>query len=113
MHINGVVITNGMEIVGYLDKQLTAIKSQGHTGTGIIIGTKARKMLTDACQKLMGQPRKEEETVNKFRGLLLIEDGVNLERVEIIHAVAPVLPVEGGPFDSFGKGNHLPQLKKA
>lgn len=112
MYVDGVIITSGTEIVGYLDKKLTEIKKQGHTGTGIIIGTKARKMLTDACQKIMGQPHKNEITVNKYRGLLLIEDGVNPERVEIIHAVAPVLPVEGSPFDSFGKGSSFSRLKK-
>jgi hypothetical protein len=48
--------------------------------------------------KVMNQEIKDEVTVNRFRGVLLIEDGMNEDRVEVIHAESPVMPVEGNPF---------------
>jgi hypothetical protein len=98
MLLEGRIITDGMDLIAYLDTKLDEITAIGHTSTGIIIGTVARRHLSDACQKVMGQKLTKEITVNKFRGLLLIEDGVNPERMEVIHAEAPTMPVEGNPF---------------
>ncbi len=103
MLLKGRIITDGVDLISYLDAELDDIRNMGHTSTGIIIGTIARKYLSDACQKVMGQKLHKDITVNKYRGLLLIEDGVNAERLEVIHALAPTIPVEGNPF-AFSKG---------
>ena len=99
MLLEGRIIHNGMDIVRYLDEKLAAIKAADYTATGIIIGSVARKHLSITCQELMGQKStKDDITVNRYHGVLLIEDGVNSDRVEVISAKAPTLPVEGSPF---------------
>lgn len=98
MLLEGRIIVDGMDLIRYLDAKFEEIKRINHTTTGIIIGTTARQWLSTACQKVMGQPQKNEVTINRFRGTLLIEDGMNLERLEVLHAKAPMIPVEGNPF---------------
>ncbi len=100
MLLDGRIITDGVEIIGYLDEKLEAVRKANHTATGIIIGSRARKFLSEACMRVMEQDLKDKEdvTVNRFRGVLLIEDGVNEDRVEVIHGKAPIKPVEGNPF---------------
>jgi len=98
MLLEGRIISDGMDLIAYLDTKIDEIASIGHSSTGIIIGTKARGYLSEACQKVMGQKMSKEITVNKFRGLLLIEDGVNPERMEVVHAESPTMPMEGNPF---------------
>lgn len=93
MLLDGQIITNGTEIIGYLDKKMQEVKANNEMTTGIIIGSRARKFLSEAAQKIMGQPVKEEMTVNRFRGAILIEDGDNIDRVEVVHAKAPTMPV--------------------
>ena len=98
MLLNGRIISDGVELISYLDTELMHLKELNHTATGIVIGSSARKYLDKACKKVMGHKDDADLTVNKFRNVLLIEDGVNLDRLEIIHAKAPVSPVEGNPF---------------
>lgn len=98
MVVNRKIILDGLEMVSYLDSELIRLKKMKRTATGIVIGSTARKHLDKACKKIMGHAENADLTVNKFRGVLLIEDGLNLERLEIIHAEAPAMPVEGNPF---------------
>ena len=96
---DGEIITDGMSMISYLDRKLQDIVHSKKVATGIIIGSNTRKELTEACQKTMGQAFKEEETVNKFRNVLLIEDGENLNRLEVISGYDAVIPVEGNTFN--------------
>ncbi len=101
MLVEGEIIKDGMSMISYLDRKLQEIVGKRKVATGIVIGSHTRKALTEACQKTMGQKFKSEETVNKFRGVLLIEDGEHSDRLEVIsgyeHEV--VAPVESGPLN--------------
>jgi hypothetical protein len=96
--VEGRIISTGHDLIAYLDSKFAGLREKGFTVTGIVIGSAMRKELTKECQRVMGQPMKEEETVNRFRGALLIEDGNDLKRVEVISARAPVLPVGTDAF---------------
>lgn len=93
------VLRTGKDIVAYLDEEVMRIRQENRAVTGIVIGSEARRLLTVTCQELMNQPRKDDIAVNRFRGVLLIEDGVNPGRVEVIHAKNPVMPVDSGPLN--------------
>lgn len=95
MLIEGEIIKDGMDMVSYLDRKLEQIRVANKIATGIIIGTRARKELSKACQHILGQNPKEDITINRFRNVLLIEDGENGDRLEVVFGAAPVLPVEG------------------
>ena len=90
---------DGMSMISYLDRKLQEIVGMKKVVTGIIIGSHTRKALTEACQKTMGQSSKTEETVNKFRGVLLIEDGDHTDRLEVISGYDVVMPVDSGPLN--------------
>jgi hypothetical protein len=94
MLVDGELIRDGKDMVLYLDRRLGEIRAQGKLATGIVIGTRARKELSRACQTIMGQPPKDEEIINRYRNVLLIEDGENVDRIEIIFGKSPILPVE-------------------
>ena len=95
---DGTIISDGLSLVGWLDTEMDSIVKKGHMVTGIVIGSRARRVLTEGCEKAMSAKHREEMTVNRFRGALLIEDGIQGDRVEVIHAESPVLPVEGDVF---------------
>lgn len=99
MLVEGRVLKEGRDIVGYLDEKLHDLLSKGYMATGIVIGTQARSELSKACQEILGQKAKDDMTVNRFRNALLIEDGQSPWRVEIIFAKNPTLPVEGQPLN--------------
>lgn len=101
MLLQGNLMTDGQDLIRYLDEKFLDVKQLGHTVTGIVIGTVARERLSETCQKVMGQKRTKDLTINRYRGALLIEDGVNPERLEVIQAKSPTLPVDG---DLFSKG---------
>ena len=103
MLIDGIVMKDGMDIVAYLDQKLSDIQKDGKTVTGIIIGSNARIALSRACQQVLGMPLKDEETVNRFRGALLIEDGEDKYRLEIVSGVSPTVPLEGDAFSRLRK----------
>jgi hypothetical protein len=98
MLVDGHLINEGMDIIRYLDWKLEEIAKTELVVTGIIIGSSARIELTKACQKVMGQPDNPEETVNRFRNILLIEDGNNKDRIEVVSGMNAVRPQEGNPF---------------
>ena len=97
--VDGEIIKDGMGMISYLDRKLQEIVGMKKVATGIVIGSHARKALTEACQKTMGQSLKMEETVNKFRGVLLIEDGEHVDRLEVISGYDVIMPVESGPLN--------------
>jgi len=98
MLIEGELIRDGMDMISYLDRKLQEVAVSNKLATGIVIGSHARKALTEACQKMMGQTLKVMETVNRFRNVLLIEDGDHPDRLEVICGVGVVVPVEGNAF---------------
>ena len=97
--VDGEIIVDGMGMISYLDRKLKEVVGMHKAATGIVIGSHARKALTNACQKTMGQSLKMEETVNKFRGVLLIEDGEHVDRLEVISGYDVIVPVESGPLN--------------
>ena len=99
MLVEGEIIKDGMSMISYLDRKLQEIAGKQKVATGIVIGSRTREALTEACQKTMGQKFKSEETVNKFRGVLLIEDGEHSDRLEVISGYGVVVPVESGPLN--------------
>ena len=97
MLIDGIILKDGMDMVGYLDEKMAKAANNKRTVTGIIISTAAREELSKACRNIMGVKAGVEETINKFRGALLIEDADNENRLEVI--MGTVAPVEtGDPF---------------
>lgn len=102
MLIDGEIIRDGAGIVRYLDRRLNEVMSEGKAPTGIIISTPLRKELTRACQNIMGKTYDPVETVNRFRNVLLIEDGESEERLEVVCGKKVKPPVEGNPFGRFG-----------
>lgn len=102
MLVDGEIIKDGMDMVSYLDRKLHEIAASGKIVTGIIVSTEVRKTLSVACQKMMGQSPNPEETVNRFRNVLLIEDGENENRLEIVYGPKAVAPVERSVLGSQG-----------
>ena len=98
MLVDGELIKDGMGMISYLDRKLQEVAASNKMATGIIIGSHARKALTEACQKVMGQAIKAMETINRFRNVLLIEDGDHPDRLEVVCGVGVVVPVEGNAF---------------
>ncbi len=98
MLVDGELIKDGMGMISYLDRKLQEVAVSHKVVTGIIIGSHARKALTEACQKVMGQEVKAIETVNRFRNILLVEDGEHPDRLEVVCGVDVVVPVEGNAF---------------
>ena len=98
MLLDGRIVSDGEGIIAYLDQEMLAAQKSNLTVTAIVIGTRARTHLSSACQRVMNQPIKSEMTVNRYRGALLIEDGRSPDRVEIIAATAPTLPVVDDVF---------------
>jgi len=96
--VDGELIKDGMDMISYLDRKLQEIAASNKVATGIVIGSHARKALTEACQKVMGQVIKPMETVNRFRNILIIEDGDHPDRLELICGIGVVSPVEGNAF---------------
>lgn len=96
--VEGEIIVDGMGMISYLDRRLNEISGRNKLATGIVIGSRARKALTEACQKTMGQAIKPMETVNRFRNVLLIEDGEQPDRLEVVCGTGVVVPVEGNAF---------------
>jgi len=96
MLIDGELIKDGADMISYLDRKLQQNVHEKKITTGIIVGKRVRLELTTACQKVMGQMvAKPDMTVNRFRNVLLIEDGDHPDRLEVIAGVNAVLPVEG------------------
>lgn len=91
-------IKDGASLVAYLDGEFERIRKMGHMVTGIITGTRTRKILSEGCQVIQGQSVKSEETINRFMGALIIEDGVNIDRLEVVHGKSPTLPKAENPF---------------
>ena len=97
MLVDGIILKDGMDIVAYLDEKMAEAANEKRTVTGIIISTVIRADLSKACRKILSVKGGVEETVNKFRGALLIEDADNENRLEVI--MGTVAPVEtGDPF---------------
>ena len=96
--VENVIITDGLSMIAYLDRKFAEVIASNKMVTGIVIGSKSRKLLTEACQKTMGMALKVEETVNRFHGALLIEDGNNPERLEVISGVHITVPIERSPI---------------
>jgi hypothetical protein len=104
MLVNGFFIQDGSDIIKHLDRELSKFRERNMSVSGIIIGTPLRKMLTKACQSILGAKDNPSETVNRFEGVWLIEDGVNGGRLEVIggpNVTAPELP------EMFGKVKKL------
>lgn len=101
--VGGRVIKSGVDIMAYLDDTMDKVRQDKKMVTGIIIGSDARRYLSTSCQEVMGQKANPDETVNKYRGALLIEDGQNPFRVEVVYAKAPTMPVEGDLFSRLRK----------
>lgn len=106
MLIDGLIIKDGMDMVGYLDGVMSQATSAGESVSGIIISSNLRTELTRACHKIMNVRGKEDETVNRFRGALLIEDGANADRLEVIKGRDITMPVDTSSFGNFGKLHH-------
>ena len=96
--VDGELIKDGMDMISYLDRKLQEIAAKNKIVTGIVIGSHARKALTEACQRVMGQVIKPVETINRFRNILLVEDGEHPDRMEVICGIEVVAPVEGNAF---------------
>lgn len=103
MLMDGVLIHDGGDMVSYLDQKLQGIAADGKTVSGIIVSTDVRKALSQACMRIMGHKPDPNETINKFRDILLIEDGETPDRLEIVYGPRVVPPVEGTPFSRFGR----------
>lgn len=103
MLVDGEIIKDGMDMVRYLDRRLQEIAAEEKTVTGIIVSTEVRKALSVACQKVMGQSPNEEETVNRYRGVLLIEDGETKDRIEIVYGPEAVRPIEREVLGNLGR----------
>jgi len=103
MLIDDEIINDGADMISYLDRKLQQNAQERNITTGIIVGTRVRLELTRACQKVMGQVGKPDMTVNRFRNILLIEDGNNLDRLEVIYGVKVVMPAEGPGVLNFKK----------
>ena len=89
-------MVEGRDLVTYLITEIDRVYAVRKVVTGIVVGSAVRRMLTRECYRALGQEDRGDSVVNRFRGILLIEDGVNPERVELI--IAPlntVLPLEG------------------
>lgn len=98
MLLDGEIIKDGSGIVRYLDRRLQEIHAQNKSVTGIVISTKLRMELSRACQSIMGKQYDPVETVNRFRDILLIEDGESEDRLEIIYGPRAIPPFEGNRF---------------
>lgn len=98
MLINGLVIADGAGVVRYLENRLQEIKAQNKTVSGIIISSNVRNELTRACQRIAGKTYDAVETVNRFLGVMLIEDGETKDRLEVVYGPKVVPPVEVNPF---------------
>lgn len=98
MVINGLVISDGAGVVRYLESRLQEIKAQNKLVSGIIISTNVRNELTKACQRIAGKTYDSAETVNRFLGVMLIEDGESRDRLEVVYGPKVVPPVEVNPF---------------
>ena len=103
MLVDGKILSDGMDMIGYLDEKLHTMVAEGKVSTGIIISSAVRKELAEACQKTMGMKSNPSETVNRYRGVLLIEDGDNSDRLEVVGGRGIVAPVEGDPFENLKK----------
>ena len=103
MFVGQILIRDGGDMISYLDQKLQELASQKKVATGIIVSTDVRRELSRACQKVMGQRLDDFETVNRFRNVLLIEDGENKERLEVICGTAVMPPVEGNIFGAASK----------
>ena len=109
MFIGQIMIRDGGDMISYLDQRLEEIRRSNKTATGIIVSTAVRKELSLACQKVMGMPPNPNELINRFRDILLIEDGDTPERLEVICGRGAVPPVEGDPF-RLGAGSAIRRL---
>lgn len=109
MFIGQLLIKDGGDMISYLDQRLAEITRENKTATGIVISTAVRKELSRACQKVMGMPPNDSEMINRFRGVLLIEDGDTPDRLEVICGRGAISPVEGDPFN-FGRGSGLRRI---
>jgi hypothetical protein len=101
---DGVVINDGMEIISYLDKVLQENSAAKKTTTGIILGSRARVKLTQACKHVMGESNLNDEvTINRFKNVLIVEDGNDIDRIEVISGgVAPIMESQS-PFKGLGR----------
>ena len=93
---DGVLLSDGYDLIKYLDEKMNRVVAEKRVVTGIIISKDLKKELSRACQVTMGMKPKDEETINKFRGALLIEDAINSDRIEVV--VGNIAPVETIPF---------------
>jgi hypothetical protein len=98
MIIDGEILMDGMGMISYLDRKLQQNVSEGLVTTGIIISSAVRKELTRACQRTLNMTPNHIETVNRFRNVLLIEDGMNEDRLEVVSGRGIVVPQEGNAF---------------
>lgn len=99
MLVDGEILTDGMDVIRYLDRRLQETADKRKVVTGIIIGTEIRKELTKACQHVMSTPDNPSETINRFMNVLLIEDGMNPTRLEVVVSDRGALkPIEGNAF---------------
>ena len=98
MLVDGMIIQDGADMIRYLDRKLVENASNNLVTTAIVLSSDVRKELTKACQKVMGQTFTKEETIIRFRNILLVEDGLTSERLEVVAGPSAVAPVEGEPF---------------
>ena len=103
MLIDGEILTDGGDMISYLDRKLQEVASEGKITTGIVLSSEVRKELTRACQTSMGMKSNSLETINRFRNVLLIEDGENEDRLEVIVGYQAVAPMEGNAFRDLKK----------
>lgn len=103
MLLDGILIHDGGDMVSYLDRKLQEIGAVGKMVSGIIVSTDVRKALSLACQRAMGHTPDPDEIINKFRDILLIEDGETPDRLEIVYGPGVVPPLETSPFNRFGR----------
>ena len=98
MLVDGEIIKDGSGMIRYLDRKLGEIAAQGKTASAIVISTELRLELTRACQAVVNKRYDPVETVNKYRGVMLIEDGESEGRLEVIYGPRVTPPVELSPF---------------
>lgn len=103
MLVEGILIHDGGDMISYLDQKLQQIARENKSVTGIIVSTEVRRALSVACQKVMGHTPDPNETINKFRDVLLIEDGETPDRLEVVYGPRVIPPIESNPFNRFGR----------